>query len=118
MTIGSINISGLQTNLAGGGQQSVGPYSVPMSATQDSQSITVNTTATVAVPSTAYGVIVNGPASGTTTIEIKTVSGDTGIFIDPTGLPTVICFDHKTPHVPSNLYLVSGASVVVNVQFF
>ena len=117
MTYGSFNISGLQNGLASGNQNSLGPFAVPFSATTFQETITVNTTATIAVPATALGVAIIPPLAGSAhSLTFKTVSGDTGVYISAVS-PTVIEFDLANGHVPSNIYLVSSGSIAVTVQF-
>jgi hypothetical protein len=116
VSYGSFYINGLQTGTPSGGQQSLGPFAIAFGDVIDTQTWTVNTSSTIPVPATALGVWIVPPTGSTVALSMKTVSGDTGIYIDP-GQPTFINFDVTTPHLPSNLYLVSASSVAVVVQF-
>lgn len=117
MSFGSFYVTGLQTGTPNGGQQSLGPFAVAFSDTNDTQTYVVDTTQTVPVPSSALGVWIIPPLStGTFSLSVRTVPGDTGIFIAPDS-PTYIAFDEVTPNIPSDLFLVSGGSTLVTIQF-
>ena len=118
LSFGSFYVSGLQTGTPSGGQQSLGPFAIAaFSDTNDTQSVVVNTTATVNVPASALGVWIIPPLStGTVSLSVRTVIGDTGIFIAPDS-PTYLAFDEITPNIPAELYLVSGGNVTVTIQF-
>jgi hypothetical protein len=75
----------------------------------------VNTTATVAVPADTLGVAIIPPIGNSSpSLKVKTLSSDSGIFLAP-GQPTLISFDPD--NMPSDIYLVSGSSVTVQIQF-
>ncbi|MGA9527150.1 MAG: hypothetical protein WBS24_03430 [Terriglobales bacterium] len=115
MSNGFFSIQGQQTGTAQGSRVPLGPFNVPFGDVTDIQTVTVNTTATIAVPAGALGVAITPPIGNTTpSLKFKTVSGDQGTFIGP-GQPTVIEFDPA--NLPADVYLVSGGSVVVVVQF-
>lgn len=117
MSFGSFYISGLQTGIPSGGQQSLGPFTIAFSDTADTQTLICNTTLTVPVPPSALGVWIIPPlVTGTFSLSVRTVPGDSGIYIAPDG-PTYINFDAITPNIPANLYFNSGGSVPVTVQF-
>jgi hypothetical protein len=112
---GFYSIQGIQTGTAQGGRVPLGPFNVPFGDVTDIQTVTVNTTATIAVPAGAQGVSISPPPGNLTpSLKFKTVSGDSGTFIGP-GTPSVIQFDPE--NLPADIYLVSGGSVVVAVQF-
>ena len=117
MTYGTWQLSGVQSGTGAGGEGVLGPYAVAFGSAFDIRQIVVNTTATVAVPTGAAGVCIIPPIGNTTpSLEWSTVSTGNAAsnFIDPGG-PSVWNFDPG--HVPSNIYLVSGSSVTVQVQF-
>jgi hypothetical protein len=115
VSYGFFSIQGQQINTQQGGRNPLGPFNIPFGDITDTQTVTVNTTATIAVPAGCGGVCIIPPAGNTTpSLKFKTISGDSGTFIAP-GVPTVIEFDPD--NMPTNLYLVSGGSVVVVVQF-
>jgi hypothetical protein len=116
LTFGALYMNGIQQALPGEGIQGIGPFAVPCSGVQDTQTVTVNTSSTIAIPATAQGVIITPPAGSTVHLTQKTNSGDTGTRINPGG-PTFLNFDLVNTAVPSNLYLVSASSVAVVVQF-
>lgn len=113
-------IQGLQINLPG--QQSVGPYSIPASGTQQVvQAVLVASTVTVTVPTvaagypeSATGALIIPPTGGTVAWSYKTTSGDTGIHGSPL-YPSVLSFDPA--NMPTTLYLVSTGTVTLTVQF-
>lgn len=114
-TFGAVYIQGIQIALPGGGNQNIGPFAIPASGVQDTQTVTVDTTATIAVPSTAQGVVLIPPSGGTVGWAFRTVSGDTGTHLSKS-LPSVITFDPTNE--PSNIYLASVGSVEIVAQFF
>lgn len=115
MSYGFFSIQGQQINTQQGGRQPLGSFTVPFGSVVDVQTITVDTTATIPVPAGALGVAIIPPAGNTTpSLKFKTVSGDSGTFIAP-GVPSVIEFDPD--NLPANIYLMSGGSVSVVVQF-
>lgn len=115
MTYGTWQLAGVQSGTAQGGQTSLGPFAIAFGPVTEVSPVLVNTTATVSIPATAAGVCIIPPIGNTTpSIKFKTVSGDSGTFIDP-GQPTLVQFDANNQ--PANLYLVSGSSVTVTVQF-
>ena len=114
MSLNSLVITGQQSGLPGGGVQGIGPFSVACSGVQDTNSWTVNTSATVPVPTTAAGALLIPPAGGTVAWSFKTTVGDTGIHGDQT-TPTFLNFD--AANQPANIYLTSASSVIIVVQF-
>lgn len=116
MTYGSFNVAGIATPTTGTGYQPLGPFAIPFSNTSEVLTVVVNTTLTVPVPSSAGGVAIIPPPANTNTLTFRTVNGDTGTFLSPQS-PSFIEFDTVTPHVPSNIYLVSGASLTLVLQF-
>lgn len=117
MSFGFFQIQGVQSGVAAGGGSQLGPYSIPFGSVFQAQQVVVNTTATVAVPLEADGVFVIPPIGNTTpSLEWSTVStgNAVGNFIAPGG-PAYWPFDEANH--PSNLYLVSGGNVSVQVQF-
>ena len=114
-TYGAVYVSGQQNALPGGGNQGIGPFAIPASGVQDTQSITVNTSATVAVPAGGQGLVLVPPSGGMVAWRFKTQSSDTGTYMSKT-LPSVITLDPN--NYPSNIYLASASSVVIVVQFF
>jgi hypothetical protein len=114
LTFGALYLNGIQQALPGQGIQGIGPFAIPCSGKQDTVTVTVNTTVTQPVPAASAGVIIVPPTGSTVALTMKTVSGDTGMRINP-GLPTFYDFDSAA--VPSNLYLVSASSVAVVLQF-
>lgn len=115
MTYGTWQLAGVQSGTGSGGEVYLGPYAVAFGSAQKSIPFVVNTTATVPVPTGALGVCIVPPIGNTTpSLSVKTVSGDTGIRIAPGG-PTLIEFDSAA--VPSNIYLVSGSNVTVQLIF-
>jgi hypothetical protein len=114
---GTFQIAGVQIDTASAGQASLGPFALPFGAVSDIQTVLVNTTATIAVPAFSFGVCVIPPIGNTTpSLEWSTVSyaNAAGNHIAP-GSPSIWEFDGS--NFPSNLYLVSGGSVNVVVQF-
>lgn len=117
MSYGFFQIAGVQSGTGAGGQSTLGPYAIPFGSSFDVQPVVVNTTATVPVPSGALGVCICPPIGNTTpSVEWSTVStgNAAGNYIAP-GVPSLWEFD--SAHLPSNIYLVSGSSVTVQVQF-
>lgn len=114
-TFGAVYVSGQQIALPGGGQQGVGPFAIPASGVQDTQTVTVNTASTIAVPAGCQGVILVPPVGGSVAWRFKTVSGDTGTYLSQS-LPTVITLDPN--NLPSDIYLTSASSIAVVLQFF
>lgn len=114
LTNGALYLSGIQQALPGAGIQGIGPFAIPCSGKQDTVTVTVNTTSTIAVPLASAGALIIPPTGSTVALTMKTVNGDTGMRINP-GLPTFYDFDSAA--VPSNLFLVSASSVAVVVQF-
>lgn len=117
MTFGTWQLAGSQYSTPQGGTTSLGPFAIAFGPVTSVVPTLVNTSATVPIPATAAGVCIIPPIGNTTpTLEFSTVSGAfaVGQFIDP-GQPTLIQFD--SAHQPANLYLVSGSSVTVVIQF-
>src|SRR5260221_5816648 len=77
---GNLSIQGQQTAVAGGAVN-IGPFSVPLSAIQQSQQITSSTTTTVTAPSGAAGVLIAPLNLTAGTITVKGVTGDTGVGV-------------------------------------
>lgn len=70
---------------------------------------------TITVPSAADGVVIVPPASNTSTIILKGVTGDTGVGISPSA-PTLLMFS-ATP--PASFVLTAGAAIAgVELSFF
>ena len=117
-TFGALYIQGQQTNLPGGGIQGIGQFAVPASGTQDTPTCqcTAASTFTLALPTSIapVGALVIPPSTASGTIKIKTVSGDSGIFVSPS-YPTWICFDPS--NLPTNLYITCSVSQAIVVQF-
>lgn len=115
-TFGALYISGIQTGLPGGGVQGIGPFAIPCSGDQYTQTWVVDTTATVPVPTVTIpkGVLLVPPTGGTVAWGFKTYSSDIGTQLS-VGYPTFIDFDTANP--PTNLYLFSSGSVPIVVQF-
>jgi hypothetical protein len=115
MSYGYFTLGGIQVQTAGGGQASLGPYSVAFGSTLDSAPVVVNTTATIAVPAGCLGVCISPPAGNTTpSVQFSSVSAlDVG-YIAP-GSPSLIGFDPA--HLPANIYLQTSSSVTIQVQF-
>lgn len=115
MSNGFFSIAGTQTAAPNEGSQILGPFSVNFSAVIAIVPVTVNTSATVPVPAGAHGVFVIPPLGNLTpTLVYKTTSGDTGLRINP---GNVTYHDFDLAAVPANVYLVSGSSVPVVLQF-
>jgi len=117
MTYGTWQLAGLQSGTPQQGEQSLGPFAIAFGPVTSSAPITCANTATVAVPANAAGVCIIPPIGNTTpSLEFSFASSANaaGNYIDP-GQPSLIQFD--SAHQPANLYLVSGGSVVVQVQF-
>jgi hypothetical protein len=113
-TFGALYISGQQTGLPSGGQQGIGPFAIPASGVQDTQTVIVNTTATIPVPSGAQGVLLVPPVAGDVAWSFRTINGDTGTYLNQS-LPSFIDFDPD--NYPSNIHLNSASSVAITVQF-
>jgi hypothetical protein len=115
MSNGYFTITGKQTSTSNYGTQQLGPFSVNFSDIIEIETVTVNTTATVPVPAGAGGVWIIPPLANTTpSIKYKTTSGDAGIFLNPGN----VSFQNFDPlNTPTNIYLVSGGSVAVTLQF-
>lgn len=114
MSNGFFSVVGTQSAGPNQGLQQLGPFNVDFSAVADLASVTVGTNATVPVPAGANGVwLINNPAN-TFSISYRTTSGDTGINMAPGGL-AYISFDPD--NYPTDIYLRSGASMVLSVQF-
>ena len=118
MSFGFFQIAGVQSGVSAGGSGYLGPYAIPFSSVLEVVQVVVNTTATVAVPAEADGVFIIPPIGNTTpSLQWSTVSlanASAGNFIAPGG-PSYWPFDEA--HQPSNIYLNSGGSVTVQVQF-
>ena len=118
VSYGFFSIAGVQSGTAQASQMALGPFALPFGSATESSPVLVNTTATVPVPTGALGVAIIPPIGNTTpTLQFSMVSSgnaSAGNYIAP-GTPSVIEFD--SAHVPANIYLVSGASVTVQVQF-
>lgn len=113
---GFYSVQGIQTGTPPG-RVPLGPFNVPFGDVTEILTETVNTSATIPVPAGAQGVAIIPPPGNTTpSLEFSMVSlaNAVGNFIGP-GTPTVVQFDPA--HLPANIYLVSGGSVVVVVQF-
>jgi hypothetical protein len=120
VTYGYFSVSGAQTGTAAVGRQTIGPFNVPFGDISEVVTDTLSAgTTTIAVPTGALGVAVippiGSPPAGVT-LKIKTVSGDSGIYIS-TSQPTIIEFDSTNSEVPANVYLVASGSITVAVQF-
>ena len=121
MSTGYFSIQGYQVETPLGGRVNLGPFNVPFSAVTDVQQFTITSaTQTIAVPSGSFGVAIippiGAPPSGVT-LKIKTVLGDSGIFIC-TEEPTVIEWDVHNTEVPADIYLVvAGGTITLAVQF-
>ena len=117
MTFGTWQLAGVQSGTSEGGTSTLGPYAVAFGSARQVQQVVVNTTATVAVPTGSSGVCVIPPIGNSTpAIQWSTVStgNASGNYINPGG-PSL--WEWDLGHVPSNLYLVSGGNVTVQVQF-
>lgn len=117
MTYGTWQLAGVQSGTPQAGETSLGPFAIAFGPVTSVQPVVVNTTATVAVPANAAGVCIIPPIGNTTpTLGFSTTSSAnaTAQYIDP-GQPSLIQFD--SAHQPANVYLVSGSSVTVVVQF-
>ena len=69
---------------------------------------------TVTVPATATAVVIAPPNSGTISLKLKGIAGDTGISISPK-YPTVLPFDPA--HLPATFILNAGGTVTVELTF-
>lgn len=118
MSNGFFQLAGVQSGTGAGGQGYLGPYAIAFGSAFDVQQVVVNTTATVPVPSGAAGVCICPPIGNTTpSVQWSAVSlanASAGNYIAP-GVPSLWEFD--SAHVPANIYLNSGGSVTVQVQF-
>ena len=115
MTYGSLYITGSQFGTPSGSSlTAIGPFAVAASGVADVQTVTVNTSASISVPSLAAGAILIPPAAGTVAWSYKTTSGDTGIHGNQS-LPTFLNFD--SANQPTTLYFTSASSVAITVQF-
>jgi hypothetical protein len=117
VTYGTWNLAGTQYSTPQGGFVSLGPFAIAFGPVTQSQAVLVDTTATVAVPANAAGVCIIPPIGNTTpSIGFSTTSSAnaTAQYIDP-GQPSLVQFDSL--HQPANVYLASGGSVTVQVQF-
>jgi hypothetical protein len=115
MSYGTFQVAGVQSGTPSGGTQSLGPFAIAFGPVVNTELETVNTTVTIPVPSNALGVWVIPPIGNTTpTLAWSTTSSGSVMNIAP-GSPSYWAFD--TAHLPANLYLVSGSSVNVVVQF-
>jgi hypothetical protein len=115
-TFGALYINGIQQGLPGGGIQGIGPFAIPCSGNQDTNIYGVNTSITITVPSVyvPQGVLIIPPTGGTVAFRFKTVSADSGVYLNPS-LPSFINFDPS--NLPVDVYLVSASSVDIGVQF-
>lgn len=116
MTYGSFNVAGIQFPTEGSGSVPLGPFGIAFSNTAQTTTVTVNTTSTVSVPSTAGGVAIIPNTGNVGTIKFKTVSGDSGTYISPNA-PSFIEFDTINSEVPANIYLVTSVSTQITLQF-
>ena len=115
MANGFFSMQGTQVFTQQGGRNGLGPFNIPFGPITDTSTYTVNTTATIPVPATALGVVIIPPTANTTpTVAMSLVSSGSTFNIGP-GTPTEIQFDPA--HMPANLYLLSGSSVAIVVQF-
>ena len=117
MTYGTWQLAGVQSGTGSGGEIYLGPYAVAFGSAQKSIPFAVNTTATVPVPAGALGVCIIPPIGNTTpTLEFSMVSlaNAAGNFIHP-GAPSLIEFDPA--NLPSDIYLVAGSNVTVQLIF-
>lgn len=121
MSNGYFSVQGYQTETPQGGRSNLGPFNVPFGAAVGivAEDLSTGTTA-FAVPSGVKGVAVIPPIGSppaSVTLKVKTVSGDSGIFVS-TEYPTIIEFDTVNNEVPATIYLVvAGGSIEVCLQF-
>lgn len=121
-TFGALYIQGIQIALAGGGIQGIGPFAIPCSGVQDTQTRNITTAVTtVAVPTAPAlpsGVVIIPPIGGVTDTNLiyKNVIGDSGINLSPF-YPTMISFDPAD--VPNNmLFATASGSILITIQIF
>jgi hypothetical protein len=111
MANGTFQILGLQTGLPNQGQNTLGPFTVSFTATEyDVVQNLVTGANSIAVPSTAGGIVIIPLATNVVTLAVG------GIAIDPQG-PTFINFDNVTPNVPATISITAGGSVAVGIRF-
>lgn len=115
-TNGVLSIEGIQTQIPEGSKAF--NLSIAMSAVTEELENTFASASswTVTVPSGCAGCAIVPPASNTTGLTLKGVSGDTGIGIDPAG-PTILNFPVSTP---ASFVLTSAGAITgaVEVSFF
>ncbi len=105
---GSLQIAGSATGMIGGSKV-VGPATIT-GANQECPTDTpvlAEGDNSISVPTGAV-VMVFWPCSGLASIKIRTVEGDTGVFVSPTN-PTVIAFDPN--HLPTTVIINVGTAV-------
>lgn len=102
----SINISGDLADPTG--SQALGNFSILSNATVVSK-IPIVGTSTVAVPATAQTGVAVVVISAVSTAKLHTVSGDTGITINPNaGLAALLVWDQG--NLPADVYVTCSAS--------
>lgn len=115
-TFGAVYLSGQQMALPGGGVQGIGPFAIPASGVQDTNTWNISTSPiSVGVPNGAQGVLLIPPVGGVTAWLFKTVSADTGTFLSPS-LPSFVCFDLN--NIPAHIFMLTGAgTTTITAQF-
>jgi hypothetical protein len=111
----TIQVSGQLNDLSG--ENGFGPFSI-LSTGSLLPKVPVVGTSTVPVPASAQVGVAVLVESATSTVKLKTVSGDTGIEINPaSGLGALLVWDPA--NIPADVYVVcSNSEDVLALQFF
>jgi len=120
VTTGYFSLQGYQLNTVTAQRTNLGPFNVAFSGvTSVTEYFLTSGTTTIAVPSGSFGVAIIPPIGSPpmgVTLKMKTVSGDSGIFIS-TAEPTLVEWDTTNSEVPTDLYLVASGNITVTVQY-
>jgi len=117
---GYFSIQGYQINPVSSQRTNLGIFSVPYGGvTFVEEFARTSGTTTIPISSSSFGVAIIPPIGSPpmgVTLKMKTVSGDSGIFIS-TAEPTLVEWDTTNSEVPTDLYLVASGNITVTVQY-
>jgi hypothetical protein len=120
VSYGFFSVQGTQAGTAAGNRQTLGPFNVPFGPIVDTVYYTLTAgTQTIPCSPSCLGVCIIPPIGnppGGVTLKLKTVPGDSGIFIS-TEEPTIVQWDAVNSEVPGDIYLVASGNIDVTVQF-
>jgi len=112
---GTVTIGGAAEGLTSG-SKTIGPLTIVGAAIvgEVDDVVLVVGDNTVVVPATATAVVIVPPASYGGSLTVRTVNGDTGIYVSPK-YPCVVPFDPA--HLPSSLILHASATGTAELTF-